>query len=245
MHTGLAFQIAKNIFTLDKQVGTFDARLFAVDNVENLVFEPPAVGPVRVHAQKHLRPVLRLGTACAGMKGHNGIVFVILAGQQSGQRLVLELLAKSLKIALNFRQLGLIAHFLRHFNQCQRVLKKRFQFVIPLGLSLQLLDALQNPLTVLRVIPKIGGCRLFFQLRRLGQSAVQVERRTQLRKLRTHVVQAVSDFVILYHSIVAPFIKLHKKKTHQLCCLIIISQKSLLVKRPVAYKHTNVLTHYQ
>ena len=38
--------------------------------------------PAQVHAQQHLRPVLRFSSACARMDGDDGVAHIILAGEQ-------------------------------------------------------------------------------------------------------------------------------------------------------------------
>ena len=43
-----------------------------------------ALSPAQVHAQQHLRPVLRFGAARAGLDGHDGIQAVAFAGEQRG-----------------------------------------------------------------------------------------------------------------------------------------------------------------
>ena len=61
--------------------------LVPVQIVQGLDLEAVALPPAAVHAQQHLGPVLGLGAARTGMEGENGIVFIILAGEQSGQLL--------------------------------------------------------------------------------------------------------------------------------------------------------------
>ena len=52
------------------------------DSSTNLDLEAVSLGPARVHAQQHLRPVLALGAAGAGMHFEIGIETIGLARQQ-------------------------------------------------------------------------------------------------------------------------------------------------------------------
>ena len=51
------------------------------DEVEHLGAEAAALGPAQVHAQQHLRPVLRLGAAGARVDGEDGVAVVVLAAE--------------------------------------------------------------------------------------------------------------------------------------------------------------------
>ena len=44
--------------------------------------KPLFLRPAQIHAQKHLRPILRLGAAGAGLDGHDGVQAVALAGEK-------------------------------------------------------------------------------------------------------------------------------------------------------------------
>ena len=48
-------------------------------NIESFHFVAAALSPAHIHAQEHLRPVLRLSAAGSGMQGNNRVVCVILA----------------------------------------------------------------------------------------------------------------------------------------------------------------------
>jgi len=41
-----------------------------------------ALGPAQIHAQKHLGPVRRFGSACAGVDADDGVALVIRAGEE-------------------------------------------------------------------------------------------------------------------------------------------------------------------
>ena len=55
----------------------FVARLI----VDHLALEAAALGPPQIHAQQHLRPVLRLGAAGARMDGDDRVLAIVLAAE--------------------------------------------------------------------------------------------------------------------------------------------------------------------
>ena len=57
---------AVRVQSLDLEHRALDARLFALAQVEDLDGVALSLGPARVHAHEHLRPVLRFGAAGAG-----------------------------------------------------------------------------------------------------------------------------------------------------------------------------------
>ena len=76
-----------------------------------------ALGPAGVHTVQHLRPVLGLGAAGAGVKSHDDVVVVILAGKQGGQTGFLHLFHQRVIARFQlFQQLGIIG-LLPHFAQ--------------------------------------------------------------------------------------------------------------------------------
>ena len=56
--------------------------LFARHQVDDLGLETALLAPAQVHAQQHLRPVLRFGAASAGVDGDDGVAVVVRAGER-------------------------------------------------------------------------------------------------------------------------------------------------------------------
>ena len=74
-----------------------------VDKVSAVIPEAAPLAPADEHAEEHLGPVLRLGSACPGVDGEDGIAFVVLAGE-----LQLELVPRELALnAVEFLAGGL------------------------------------------------------------------------------------------------------------------------------------------
>ena len=85
VNTVLTLQIAVGILPLDEDGGGLDARLIAGLVVHELIGVAVALSPAGIHPVEHLRPVLGLGAACSGVEGEDGVVGVVLAGQQRCQ----------------------------------------------------------------------------------------------------------------------------------------------------------------
>ena len=83
MHAALAGEHAVSVFAFDLHRGGFDARFFAGRRVHHRGAKALLLRPAQVHAQQHLRPVLRFGAARAGLDGHDGVQPVVFAGEQS------------------------------------------------------------------------------------------------------------------------------------------------------------------
>jgi hypothetical protein len=80
---GLGAQPAIGVFALDLDGGALDAGHFSRLRVEYLGLEAARRGPLEIHAQQHLRPVLRLGAAGAGLDVEEGVVRVHLAAEHA------------------------------------------------------------------------------------------------------------------------------------------------------------------
>ena len=85
VHARFGLQPAIGILALDQQRGRFDARPLAFAFLDQLQLVAVALGPARVHAQQHRRPVLAFGAARAGMDFQIAVVGVGLARQHGFQ----------------------------------------------------------------------------------------------------------------------------------------------------------------
>src|SRR5215470_3993926 len=85
MHAVLCFEIAESIAPCDLEGRTFDTCFFAWLEVEDVVRIPMRLCPTDVHAQQHVRPVLRFCASCPGMDGQQSISRIHLSAQQRFQ----------------------------------------------------------------------------------------------------------------------------------------------------------------
>ena len=90
VHAGFSLEIAVYVGTQDFDGGAFQARLVAVQIIENLILEAVALRPVGIHAVEHLGPVLGFGTARPRVKGEYRVFRVVFPGQQGGQPLLVD-----------------------------------------------------------------------------------------------------------------------------------------------------------
>ena len=82
MHAFFGFQKAIGVVPLDEKARGFDARLVARLEVGGLNGKSVPLRPAPVHAQEHLRPVLRLGAARTRVEREDGVVGVVLAREE-------------------------------------------------------------------------------------------------------------------------------------------------------------------
>ena len=123
MDAPLGREIAIGVGARDGQRRALDARLFARREVQQLRAVALALGPARVHAQQHLRPVLRLRAAGAGVYGEDGVVAVVRAAEHQPKLQAVELLGQLGGLARQVRQ-GLHSFFRGgQFVQLQQVLR--------------------------------------------------------------------------------------------------------------------------
>ena len=185
----LALQKAVGVLALDGDGGGLDARLVALLVVQNLVDEAVTLGPAGVHAVEHLGPVLGLGAAGAGVELQNGVVGVVLAGEQGGHPGLLHLLLQAGVFAFQLLQdLGVVL-LLAHFAQGGQILPGGDQLLLAGDLVLQLLQALLHLLGALQVVPEavLGG--LVLQAGGLLSGALDVQSGGQLVQLRPQLPQ--------------------------------------------------------
>ena len=78
----LRAQIAVCVWTCDRESGTFEPSLFPFLVVDHLGFETAALRPAQIHAQQHLRPVLRFGAARTRVDADDGVRGVVLSAEE-------------------------------------------------------------------------------------------------------------------------------------------------------------------
>jgi hypothetical protein len=79
VHAGFGRHQPEGVLTGQREGHALEPGLFARLIVEQLALEAAALGPLQVHAQQHLGPVLRLSAAGAGMNRDDRVRRVVLA----------------------------------------------------------------------------------------------------------------------------------------------------------------------
>ena len=121
MHAGFGPQPAVGIGTVDLDRGALDAGDFAGALVDHGGRESAAIRPAQVHAQQHLRPVLGLGAARAGLDVQERATRIHLAGKHAHQLELPDALLELASVAIDFRVAGLVALGLDELQQLGRL----------------------------------------------------------------------------------------------------------------------------
>ena len=82
MRTGFGLRIAVGMDAGDFDCRVLDARFIAVGGIKNFGVESLAACPFDIHPDKHLRPVLRVDAAFAGVDDQDRIRAVMGTGER-------------------------------------------------------------------------------------------------------------------------------------------------------------------
>jgi len=162
MHAHFALQQSVGVFAVDLERRRFNARALALQPVGFDDFEPIALRPAVVHAQKHLGPILTLGAAGSGVDGDNGAFRVVFTRKQHLGFQLRELAREHFHIALQVG--GHIFPFAREFEQSVQVGGLAADARVLGDLLLQALAVLHDLLAFFRIRPEVGSVGQFFDL---------------------------------------------------------------------------------
>jgi hypothetical protein len=115
VHADLSTQPTKGVLTFDMDGRTFDPGHFAGGQLHDGRLETAFISPTQVHAQQHVGPVLRLGTARAGLDIQIGVVGVHLVAEHTAKFKLFQRCAQALDFSGNVIDGGLIFFFGGHF----------------------------------------------------------------------------------------------------------------------------------
>ena len=119
----------------------------------DLVVAP--LGPADIHALKHLRPVLALGAAGAGMDLDIGVVGVCFAGEQRLDLALMRFGPELLQRQFGFRDDALIALLLAERNELDIVVELANETREAGERAVELLPLAHDALRARRVVPEI------------------------------------------------------------------------------------------
>ena len=70
VHTAFSLEIAVGVLPADRKGGALDSRLFTLEAIQQLRRKSVLLGPAQVHAEQHLRPILRLRATGSRVNRH-------------------------------------------------------------------------------------------------------------------------------------------------------------------------------
>jgi hypothetical protein len=157
VYAGFGSQQAVGVFAFNSERHTFQSGFLAWLILEHFGFEATLLGPLEIHAQQHLGPVLRLGAAGAGLDVDERVHRIHLAGEHA-----LELQLADLRLELG----QVIGHRLRgvvvavgdrHFQQVAGVIQPGGQRVDAVDDGVQAGAFAAQFLRARRVVPHGGN----------------------------------------------------------------------------------------
>ena len=157
-----ALQETEGVRARDAQGHALDAGFITGKIVQLLHGEMAPGSPAGVHAQQHLRPVLGFGAARTGVDLQDGVLVVLLAGEQHDQ---FRLVQQGIQAVLLFRQgfQGLVlAAFHSQFQPFVHVVMAGLEGIEAGDLILQLALFAQQGGQGLGIVPGIGAGKFRF-----------------------------------------------------------------------------------
>ena len=163
MYTLFRLQKAIGIVPLDKQGSRLDASLITWQQICCLHAEAMTLCIAAIHTKQHAGPVLGLSTASTSVKGKDGIVGIVLAGEQYLQLQLLQSLVDGFHIShhISLQALVLVLHAqLPHYLY---IIVLGNQGLVFIYADLDIVQLLINLLSLLRIVPEGWFTHLIFQ----------------------------------------------------------------------------------
>ena len=197
----LRLEEAVGIMALDEERCALDAGLIARQQVSRLDREAVALGPAAVHAQQHLRPVLRLCSARTGVQRQDGIVGIVRAGEQHLKLQSLEAFSNRCELRLDVIFHALILLFHAHLPECLSILELADEVLVLVDADLDVIEFLVDLLGLLCIVPERRFTHLVFELGNLLFLRRDLERFAHLVQLRLEFAKLRFD--IFEHNILS------------------------------------------
>lgn len=158
VHAGFSAQPAKSIFARNEDGRTLDACHFPGRSLDYFCLECMRLSPAQIHAQNHLRPVLRLGATSTRLDVDIGIGNVLLTTEHAPKFQAAYLLLEARQIVDQLRDRGGIIFFYRQLQQFIGIAKACGQRIEADNNLFQKCPFLTQRLGPIRLIPDV---RLF------------------------------------------------------------------------------------
>jgi len=160
MHAGFGRQQTIRIFALDFKSHALDAGFLARLIIDNFGLESSALGPLDVHAQEHLSPILRFRSARPGMNGADRIAGIVFPGQKRLGLRLQDFVLESLEQRPYLSQRRII--FLGKLKEHASVGNFIFKLFVPFDDPLQAAALLQKSLRRVLIGPEVRRRSLGF-----------------------------------------------------------------------------------
>jgi len=154
VHARLRLQPAIGVGAFDQDGGRLDPGLFALFVRLDRDLIAVGLGPARVHAQQHARPVVGLGAAGAGVHFQIGVVAVGLAGQQGFQLGAGGAILDAAQLFAGVFEGGFIAFLIGHIGQHDAFFQISLQRTDAVDLGFQTRAIAADSLSLFRVVPQ-------------------------------------------------------------------------------------------
>ena len=180
VHAVLALEQTVGVGTLDHHGSALQAGLVAVLIVQHFHGHAVGSGPAVVHAVEHLGPVLRLGTAGAGVEGQDGVAVVVLAVQHGHELQLVHRLFHGVDGLLGFGDHVGVVLLVQHFQHGLGVVVQALQLFKAVQLAAQVAHLVEHLLAQFGVVIEAGAGHGVLQLLHTlagsldGQSLFQV-----------------------------------------------------------------------
>ncbi len=175
MHAALGREQAVRVRAVHDERRALDPGLVAVQHLVDLDVEVLPLRPPQVHAEQHLGPVLRFGSAGAGVERGDRVVVVVLAAEERRELQLLEvpreLVDRAAELGGQLR-VGLVLEQLAHGA---RVAQPKDEGVVAVELGAKARQARGQPPSAIGVVPERGVGGLLLELGHLSALAVDVK----------------------------------------------------------------------
>ena len=156
MHTALGAEPAERTLARDADRDALVAGLFPWGLVDDLGGHLVAFRPAEIHPQQHLRPVLRVGTAGAGVDADQRGIIGVGVGEEEVDLLTADIrIQRGEVVPEGVLQMPVVLRD-RHLREADHVLGARFQLPPHRELIAQPFGFLREPLRARGILPEVG-----------------------------------------------------------------------------------------
>ena len=205
MDAALGLEVTVGVVARHLERDRLDAGLVAVEHVELAHRKAHAFAEAGVHAVEHLRPVLRLGSARAGVEREDAVTAIVFAGHQRLQAKGFEILLEGGEVAADLLDgivvVGLLGELHQHLDvvgACGQALEVLQPALDTAGLRGDLLRAVG-------VVPEAGRAHVLLIFDQLLAQVIDVQRFGRFGEHSAHLGQILLKTFHFNHAIYPSF----------------------------------------